>query len=554
MLALFRRSQRFLLVIILGVIIFTFVIWGGLSGSNFLPARSSRIMGYIGAEEISDNDLAKSIRGVIVNLRLMGYPRELLSQTEEIEREGWRRLIQTDQAGKEGVVASGDEVSDLVMRLLFGESGRFDPQAYRRMVAELGGNMRPREFEEHLRATLLVEKVRQMLGQCVLITEEDVRRAYENDRTLMQLGYVVFPYTNYLAGQVVTTNEIEEFYNTNQELFRVPPQVELTLALEQVRLDDVQVTDADAREYYAENLGDFVDTNALARAETTNELEETYLPFDAVRTNIIAGLRAARADEIAYDRIEQLFFALSGATMREAEERRAAFEDAAAQLEISTVETGPLTLEDMIPGVTNTYDLVRAAFELEPGAYSDMVEIPGVGYGLYVVTARSDSYLPGLAEIEDQVREEIVNRRAREASSQAAGQLRAMMAQSTGTFADAAAALGFRVEETEPLDRTTGIEEAGCPAEIVSRLFAFPERSLVVVPSTEGALLACPLKIYEADEALMYAEIDDYRQRLTQQEQSLFFNMWFANAAAQVRVVDQLYEPETAADEDANAQ
>jgi peptidyl-prolyl cis-trans isomerase D len=547
MLALFRRSQRVLLVIILGVIIFTFVIWGGLSGGRFLPERTTRVMGFVGTKEVTSDELASAVRGVLVNLRLMGYPQELLTQSEEIEREGWRRLIQVDQARKDGVAASGDEVSGLVIRLLFGEQGRFDQATYRRMVAELGGNMKPREFEEHIRSTLLIEKVRQTLGQCVLTTEDDVRLAYQNERTLIQLGYVPFYYTNYLAGQIVTTNELVEFYNTNVEEFRVPPQVELTLALEPVRLAESELTDDEAREYYEENLDDFLITNDVAAADDGSEAGKAYQPFEDVHTDIIVRVRQQRAEEIAYDRVEQMFFALSGTTTRDAGGRAQSFRDEAQKLEISTLETGRLTLEDMIPGVSNTYELVRAAFSMRPGDYSDMVEIPGVGYALYMVTERRDSYVPELEEIEDDVREEIATRRARDAAAAAAGQLRGRMAQATGTFVAAVAALGYTADVTEPLDRASGIEAVGCPAEIVARVFAFPVNSLVVVPCAQGSLLACPVKMYEADTALMYSEMDEYLEKLTRQTQALLFNLWFANAAAQVRVVDQMYEPETGA-------
>jgi hypothetical protein len=127
----------------------------------------------------------------------------------------------------------------------------------------------------------------------------------------------------------------------------------------------------------------------------------------------------------------------------------------------------------------------------------------------------------------------------------AAAQLRSQLAQSTGAFTDAVAALGYSARTTQPLNRTEGIDPVGCPPETVARLFAFPVKSLVVAPCDIGSLLVCPLKIYDADEALMYAEIDDYRERLARQAQALLFNMWFASAAGSVRVVEQLYQPGT---------
>jgi hypothetical protein len=124
------------------------------------------------------------------------------------------------------------------------------------------------------------------------------------------------------------------------------------------------------------------------------------------------------------------------------------------------------------------------------------------------------------------------------AARQAPEQLRQRLLKSKKEFVAAAESLGYKPEVTNPLDRNSGIQKVGCPAEIVSRLFAFPKNSSVVIPFISGYMLACPIDYYDADVSLMYSEEAELKKKLFQQEAGLLIQSWLMQGAKTLKVTE----------------
>ncbi len=542
MLGVFRRSQKIVLWIILIVVVMTFVFWGASSGNLMPAAAHAKIVGQIGDEKVSSEQLARAIRGAEIELQLNNVPRELLNQTKELEMEGWRRLIQTRAAKKNGVVVSDEELARFVQNVFFRGSA-FDEMAYRQLIMRMAGRMSAREFDAHLRDTLAIIKLRQSLANTMLVTEDELRQSYEADRTLMKLAYVPFYYSNYLAGIQVSTNEIEEFYNTNQDEFKVPPQADLLVAIARIQPRGVTVETEDVALFYEENKERYLITNVVAAADT-NALAETdelrYRPFAEVRGEIEQQLRQQQANEIAYDLGEQLSFAFTATNIAVPASKAAYFKATASALGLALLEPGHLSLEDTIPGLTNAYALIKTALSMQPGDVSDVIEEPGVGHLLFLVRNVREQYLPELDEIKDKVQAEIMRRRALDAARFSAEQLRAALNLTQTPFTNAVAQRGYRASVTLPLDRGSGVRTVGLPAEMVARLFAFPKNTAVVVPFLQGYLLACPVDYLDADFDLMYTDADERKTQLMRQQENTLYGLWFSQAARNVKISESL--------------
>lgn len=550
MLGVFRRSQRVVLWVILIIVGGSFIFWGASSG-NMLPAMSPRkVVGMIGGKDVSSDQLARAIRGAALELQLNNVPRELLNQTKELEMEGWRRLIQLRAAQQSGVMVSDAELERFVQNVFF-RGGAFDEMAYRQLIMRMAGRMSPREFDDHLRDTLMIIKLRQSLANTTLVTDDEVRQQYEADRTLMKLAYVPFYYSNYMAGIAVSTNEIEEFYNTNQDEFKVPPQVDLLIAMARMQPRGVTVAVEDIELYYEENQDRYLLTNGVAAAGTNDTAasdEPRYRPFAEVQAEIAEQLRREQANEIAYDVGEQLSFAFVATNIAAVEDKVAYFKAKAAQLGMTVREPGNLSLEDDLPGVSNAYGLIKTALGMRAGELSDVIEEPGVGHLLFMVRDVRDQYLPELDEIRATVRDEIVRRRALDAARFSAEQLRAAIAQAGTSFTNAVAQRGYRARVTLPLDRGSGVAAIGLPAELVARLFAFPRNASVVVPFIGGYLLACPIDYLAADFDLLYNEADERRAQLERQQENMLYGLWFNQAARNVKINESLTQEPALAD------
>jgi len=543
MLHIFRKRQRPILWVILVVIIITFVWFYGRGGDVFSDSRQAQQVGKIGTKVISQDDLSWAVRGVVVYLRVfLRYPAELMPNAETLKQEAWRRIVEIHQAKKDGVTVGKVEVRHAIEKLLFGKVGAFNPAVYNNLVHKIGGAMAPREFEDHIRDTLMIEKVKRYLSSSVIITDDGLKQAYDIDNTLIKIAYVPFDYNNFSKGQTVVSNEAEEFFYTNQESFRVPPQVDIAFAVVKADSGDIILEEAELQEYYDENKDQFAITNDVASTEKISE----YKLFKTVKNEIKNVLVKQRALETAYDKLEQLYFAMGDSSSKDYVKKVKTFRDNAKKLKIKTVDTGWIDLEDQIPGISNSYEVVRTALSAKEGDVSDLIQLTDDSYLIYILKDKRETYLPELDEkgVKPLVEEEIIKRRAFMAARQAAEQLRMRITTSKKDFVAAAKSFGYKPEITIPLDRNSGIEKIGCPAEIVSKLFAFPKNSSVVIPFMSGFMLACPIDYYDADTSLMYGEEDELKKRLFQQEAGTLIQSWLMQGAKNLKVVENPQQDE----------
>ena len=269
MLHIFRKKQRPILWVILGVVIITFVWFYGRGGKVFQYARQNQPVGKLGEKIITQEDLNWGIKGVLIYYKLfLRYPPELIPNPDDLKQEAWRRIVEINQAKKDGITVGNVEVKQAIEKLIFGEVGNFNPDAYQRIVHQLGGAMTPREFEEHVRESLMIEKVKRYLSAAAIVTSDDLRQTYQIEKTLIKLAYIPFYYSNYFKGQSVSTNEIEEFFYTNQEDFRVPTQVDIAYAIVKTSPEQIKIEDEELQDFYDENNDKFADTNEIQNTDT----------------------------------------------------------------------------------------------------------------------------------------------------------------------------------------------------------------------------------------------------------------------------------------------
>ena len=542
MLYLFRKNQRPLLWIILTLVIVTFVFLGT-AKTGFGPKRNAKTVGKIGEKFITEDDLNHATRATYLNYRLQEVPAERI-KLEALEQEAMQNLVVVEKAKLEGMIVSDEELH-LAIENLFGGKGNFNQDAYLGVIANLTGTRTTeREFEEQFRDILLLQKVHRFLALSSIVTDDNIKGVYDANNTLIKLAYIPFNYSDYISKEEIPTNEVEQFFYANQEEFRVEPKVEIAYAVVEDNPSVVIFDEGELKEYYEENMELYEITNALAKTDSeTNEVEFVdeeiqYKPFDDVIDEIKENLTIQRANEIAYDKLEQLYFATSGIVSRDIEKRTKAFKDGAAKLNIPVVETGLITLEDSIDNITNSYEVIRQAFGMESGKYSDLIRIPEKGYLIFILKDKTDSYIPELAEAEVKVKKEIRRRKALNAARMIATQLKDRIdadINSSNSFVKVAEKTGLKPQTTLPLDRNSGIESIGCPAEVVSKMFAFPVNSSVVIPYADGFLLASPIDIYPADPELMYSEIDNLKAMETRKQQNAIFYAWLINAFKDVR-------------------
>lgn len=96
-----------------------------------------------------------------------------------------------------GLAVSDEEVARaLKSETAFQKDGAFDAKVYDDLVARLG--LSRAEFEQQQRQQLLIEKVQDIASRGVLISEAEVRTAWQDENTKLDLTYVRLPPANFL--------------------------------------------------------------------------------------------------------------------------------------------------------------------------------------------------------------------------------------------------------------------------------------------------------------------------------------------------------------------
>ena len=542
MLFLFRKSQRVLLWGLLVVVIITFV---GFYGKSGLPSNPKIEIGTYQSKPIYNVDLTRAVRGALVFRRLSKVPNQSAVDPAELEQEGMQLLVRVRQAKAAGMAVSDVEIRAAVDGIFPGNV-LGNVQAYKRAIAQFVGiPMPPREFEEHIRNILLVDKVRQYLMTTVLITEDEIKQQYDIDSTLMKLAYVPFFFKDYTSDLAAPTNEVDAFYNTNPEEFRTPDQVDILAAVVEIDVAGTKISDEEVKEYYEENKDYFVITNQTAAVEETSSemaVDEDsdiaqYKPFATVKEEIQAKIADQRSKEIATDKIDMLEYALLDSSIAAPQERVTVFRQKATELDVTLIEPGLQSLKGAIPGVTNSYEVIRAALSMDPGAQSPVVTIPGKGYLLFIIKEKKASYIPELKECFQAVAKEVNNRRAFESARTMADQISRRIRAATNDFVSTAEKLGLTVRTSIPINRHTGLTDVNCPAQMIANMFAFPTEFPVVLPFMEGFLVVATTEFIPADYDLLALSKDNNpRGSLYAQSANVLMNFLYFQGQQSLRM------------------
>lgn len=402
-------QSRLLWATFLIVVIFSFVIWGiQMPDSSDQAANAA---GRLKGENVTYDEYQRARFNTYMSLVLMSG--RAINITPEIEEQlhelSWKRIATLREAATQGLAASNDEVVGAIRSFEFlQQEGRFVPQAYDQFEKEFLANFRAtkREFEEHIRQEIIIQKLRAVLARLQLATPIEVQRTYNTLSDTFSAEYVLIN-TNYVANEVTVSEEdIQAYFTKDPERFTIPEKAKVKAAVFPVAdyKAKVEVTDEQIQEYYDLNLEDFAkpqekpegDTNEFTLAATE------YKTLDEVRGEIVEALRFREAGILAQTAADEFTQALSAA----GKEGRAKFDAIAAESGIQLVAPAPFSraqapaeLEDASVALT------RAAFDLSDDLdyyYSNPVAGTNFIYVLSLIEMQ-----PSRVPLFDEVRAEV---------------------------------------------------------------------------------------------------------------------------------------------------
>ena len=456
---LIRNHQRWMQVILLVLIVPSFVFFGVQGYSSFMSSEPELV-------SVGDQPITLGQFNQARTAQLEQYRNALGSQfdpaafdTPVFREQLLNRMI--DERTVALAAAKGRySVSDETLRRTIAaipavqENGQFSSQRYRDVLAAQG--MTPTTFEIGLRRDLAIAQVLQPIGLTARVPVEVAEKilALLTEKRVVERRS--FAAADYLKSINVTEAEIKKWYDDNQARLLIPENVDVQYIVlnEESASKDIKVTDENIESFYKQNQARYGQPERRRVSHILVELPASA--NDAVK----ADARAKAEDIARRAKLDPQNFA---ALAKEFSQDTGSANQGG--------DLGWISKNMLVPQVES------AVFELEKGKISGVVESPFGFHVINVVDLQPASVKP-LAEVKEDITNEIRKQLAAEQFAQLASKLTSLVYDQRDSLAPISTALNI------PVNTTTGLTREG--------LLAGSQRQGVEPTELEQTILGSP--------------------------------------------------------------
>jgi peptidyl-prolyl cis-trans isomerase D len=372
-------------------------------------------------------------------IRQLGIDQRILQQMIDEEA----ALAEADRLGLD---ASDAELRARIMSLPgFQENGRFiGDERYRQLLRSQRPPLRTDEFEESLRRSLIVSKLRAALTDWIAVSDAEVEQEYRRRNEKVKLELVTFTADKFREGIAATDAEIVSRFEADKERYRIPEKrkVKYLLIDAQALRSRVTVTPQDVQDAYQDNIDQY----------TT--------PEQIHATHILLKTGEGKKDEDVRKRADALLAKVKAGADFAALARQ--FSEDASNKEKGG-DLGFFGRGQMVP------QFEEAAFALEPGQTSEVMKTT---YGFHII--RMIEKKPGAVKSLNEVRPQIEDQLRWERAQQQAERIAEEIERDLGSPADldrVGRARGLTVSESGFFARTEPIAGLGFAPEASAQAF-----------------------------------------------------------------------------------
>ena len=183
-------------------------------------------------------------------LRQLGIDQRIVQQLIEEE-------AALAEAGRQGMSASDAEVRARILALpMFQENGHFiGDQRYRQYLLNFNPPLKPGEFEEEIRRSVILEKLQGALTDWITVADADVTAEFNRRNEKVKLAVVAFPADKFKDGVAVSDAEVSSQFDANKEKYRIPEKRKIKYALIDLQAirQRTNVSAQDIQRYYEDN-------------------------------------------------------------------------------------------------------------------------------------------------------------------------------------------------------------------------------------------------------------------------------------------------------------
>lgn len=384
MLRFLRRNARsWVMYIILGIIIFVFVLY---FGSN-KAGRSAQAIAVIDGRIISEGEFRDEYGKLLETARLR-YGAKL---TPEVLKEMnlkkmaydslLNRQIIISKAADLKVQVSDEELRDMITaQPSLQTDGLFDERKYQQLLRY--NKTSAEDFENMQRINLTANKIETLIRDGIKVSDKEIFDVYVLQNQKINVNFVQISPGNIKKKIVPAESELENYLKNNSNLFRKPEQVKIKyISFAGLDFAPANASDSDLRDYYNRNR------------EKYKTKDGKQLQFAEVEGAVIKELKNLRGMQTAYTEAKKAHDTIY---------QEDNFEPYVAKnkLTINSPDFFPLT---KVPReFASAGDLAATLMDLQKNEISKVIKTDN-GYYIMKLIDKKASYLPKLADIRDDV-------------------------------------------------------------------------------------------------------------------------------------------------------
>ncbi|AOS97673.1 Peptidyl-prolyl cis-trans isomerase D [Microbulbifer aggregans] len=400
---------------------------GGIDFFTGASGGSADAVAEVNGEKISNLDLQRAIqnrRAMIMNQYGENVPADLLSD-EQLRGPVLQQLVNSavmQQAAKDSGMAMSTAAVDreIVQIPGFQVNGQFDPQTFRMWLGQ--NRFTPAGFRQVMERDLVLQQYADAVTESAFTTRANAEEIVAISMEERDFDYAVLPVEPLLSEVQVSEEEIQQYYDANQNAFARPEQV----AIEYIELKpemfaaSIDIADQDVRAQYEQEVKGFAASERRRAA---------HILLEEPTEEVIEEIRSKLAEGEDFAELAKSYSADFGSR------------DEGGDLGFSSGDVFPEAFEEALAG-------------LEVGQVSEPVETDSGTHFIKLLEV-AGAEPPSFEEREAAIRQQLQNAEAEREFVGALSRL-ADLAYNAESLAGPAEELGVKVETSELFDRQGG--------------------------------------------------------------------------------------------------
>ncbi|PYR49046.1 MAG: hypothetical protein DMF89_13755 [Acidobacteria bacterium] len=349
------------------------------------------------------------------------------------------------EARRLGIRVSDEEVAQRIYAIPgFQENGAFIGMTrYQQILQAQRPPMTPSEFEEGVRRSLIVEKLRAALTDWLSVSDNELEQEYRRRNDKVKLSVLTFSADRYRSDVTVSDADVSTYFEAHKTDFRIPERRKVKYLLIDVDVLRTKITipPADIERYYNDNI-------------------EQYTTPEQVRASHILFRTEGKDEAVVKAKAEDVLKQAKGGSDFAALAKQYSDDEANAK---NGGDLDYFGRGRMVP----QFDQV--AFTMEAGQISDLVKTE-YGYHIIKLTDKKPGSSRAIGDVRQQITEQLVSERAQTQATNLAETLEKQIKKPADLDA-AAKAQGLVVQETGFFARDEPILGVGPAPAMTARAF-----------------------------------------------------------------------------------